>query len=122
MEGYRTPRINEICQYGRAVQDYVYIDDVTCVLAAMGLCNSSVDTVNVGSGRGHTTLEVIEILSRVTGLRAMVKYAPARPRDVQAVVLDMTRLHSLMAYEPKTLTDGVGLVWSSLGAPSAEQN
>ena len=104
---------------GRAVRDYVYIDDVTGALAAMVLRDLPVDTVNVGSGRGHTTLEVLEILSRVTGLRAIVEYAPARPHDVQSVVLDITRLRSLMAYEPKTLTDGVVLVWSSLGAPSA---
>jgi UDP-glucose 4-epimerase len=67
---------------GRAVRDYVYIDDVTGALAAMVLRDLPVDTVNVGSGRGHTTLEVLEILSRVTGLRAIVEYAPARPHDV----------------------------------------
>lgn len=94
---------------GSAVRDYVYIDDVAGAVAHLVCTAVDVDVVNVGSGSGHTTSDILQKLIRLTGRTPSVTYLPARPHDVRQIVLDTDRLRSIMDYRPVSLDDGLAL-------------
>jgi UDP-glucose 4-epimerase len=95
---------------GRIVRDYVYIGDV--VTAALALVERPRLPVilNVGSGHGHSLNEVIATIEEVSEERLTVEHRPARDFDVSEIVLDISRLRSLVDYEAAPLNEGIGRV------------
>jgi UDP-glucose 4-epimerase len=94
---------------GSAVRDYVYIDDVATVLATLVTTGMDVGVLNVGSGQGHTVLEVLEEVQRALGRTAIVEFQPPPRHEVGAVVLDTSKLKSLLGFEPTVFATGVQL-------------
>jgi UDP-glucose 4-epimerase len=101
---------------GASIRDYVYIDDVTSALARLVLNRVDCGVVNLGSGAGHSVVELLEVVSRTIGRSPVVEFVPRRPHDVDAIVLDISKLRSLIPYEPATLQDGVRATWETLNA------
>jgi UDP-glucose 4-epimerase len=56
--------------------------------------------VNLGSGHGHTVLEVIEAASEVTQRPIAVKIEARRPGDPSHLVADATRAKTLLGWRP----------------------
>ncbi|MFL5817587.1 MAG: NAD-dependent epimerase/dehydratase family protein [Conexibacter sp.] len=98
----------EIVLYGggATVRDFVYVGDVVTAVEGL-LGRPGPQVVNVGSGRGVSIRELLELVERTVGRRAQIAELPARPFDVNRVVLDVTRLLSLVPFEPLPL--GAGL-------------
>lgn len=94
---------------GSAVRDYVYVDDVADVVSRLVCDRVEAGTVNLGSGRGLTGLEVVNAISNAIGRPANVVFEPARDFDVRAVILDVARLQSLMPYSPTDFEHGLEL-------------
>jgi UDP-glucose 4-epimerase len=98
---------------GSMRRDYVFVDDVSRAIAQLVLHRIDVDVVNLGSGRGDSVTDVIECVSRVVGRPAVLEFQPARPYDVEAIVLDISKLQSLIPYVPTSLEDGLQKTWDS---------
>ncbi len=94
---------------GKALRDYILVDDVASVVARVVEDRIDVGTVNVGSGQGHTVLEIVDAVSRSIGVSAIVDHRPRRGFDVRSVVLDITRLSSLIPYAPTDFGRGLEL-------------
>jgi UDP-glucose 4-epimerase len=96
---------------GSAERDYVYIDDVADAITRLivGMVDSGV--VNVGSGQGHSVTGVLDIVSRVVGRPARIESQPARPHDVGSIVLDISKLQSLIDFVPISFKAGVLRTW-----------
>jgi UDP-glucose 4-epimerase len=96
---------------GSIVRDYVHVADVA--VAAVGL--SRLDHLplvcNVGSGVGHTTLEVLRIVEEKTATKLSVEWREDRPFDVRAIALDTDRLRELIDWKPRSLEDGIAATW-----------
>ena len=83
---------------GTCVRDYVHVQDLadahvhalTRLAAATGAL-----TVNAGSGRGYSVLEVIAAFERACGRRIGRLNAPRRPGDIGACYADLRRAESL---------------------------
>jgi UDP-glucose 4-epimerase len=101
---------------GTSIRDYVHIDDVTSALARLVLDRVDCGVVNLGSGIGHTVVQLLEVVSEAVGRSPVVEFVPRRPHDVDAIVLDVSKLRSLIPYEPTTLEVGVRATWESLNA------
>jgi UDP-glucose 4-epimerase len=79
---------------GSAVRDYVHVEDLAAAhLRALEVIASSDDpiTVNVGTGRGVSVLEVLEVARRITGAPIPAVPGPPRPGDPPAVWADTRR-------------------------------
>jgi UDP-glucose 4-epimerase len=76
---------------GTMVRDYVYISDLAQMMVGAFDKPHQYDTYNLGSGEGVAVNELIDSLKWVTGRDVKVAYLPARPVDVQHVVLDTAR-------------------------------
>lgn len=97
-----------------AVRDYVYVDDAARAVAALVSRTSTAPVINIGTGCGHTGVEVLECVGRVTGHPIQFENFAKRTFDVEANVLDISLLEAHVPFSPRTLEDGVIATWDAL--------
>lgn len=78
---------------GTGVRDYIHVVDladghVAALQHLLGTGSSL--TVNLGTGRGHSVLEVVKAFERASGRPIAYEFAPRRPGDVAACYADPT--------------------------------
>jgi len=100
---------------GRTVRDYIYIDDV--VAAMLLAADAPPALANVSSGQGHSVVEILDAVERVTGRRVVRTALPERHGDVLVNVLDNRRARRLFGWSPQVgLDDGLARTWEALAA------
>jgi UDP-glucose 4-epimerase len=92
---------------GSVVRDYIHVDDVADVVATVAGRTEVPAVLNVGTGVGTTVRDLLGLVGEVTGRRVRTEHRDPRPGDVQAVVLDVTLLRSLLGFEPIGLSEGL---------------
>lgn len=96
-----------------SVRDFVYIRDVIeAIFLAANKENLQGIILNVGSGVQHSVKEVVETLSKVSGvmLSPIWRVNPGRTGESSTWVADITRTKSFLQWKPKTsLEEGLGL-------------
>ncbi len=101
---------------GESIRDYVFINDVSAAVAALLLRDSTEALLNIGSGVGHSILDVIRLVESTTGKKINVEYWNARSFDVTSIVLDISRLSKEINYEPTDLSTGLTYTWQAFCA------
>ncbi|MDR6423168.1 UDP-glucose 4-epimerase [Paraburkholderia phenoliruptrix] len=91
----------EVWGDGSVIRDYVYIEDVVNALLLSIDCKDDERVFNIGSGRGHSLNEVLDVLERTVGQRAIRRYRPARSFDVPASVLSIESARRSLGWSPK---------------------
>jgi UDP-glucose 4-epimerase len=99
---------------GSAVRDFVHIDDVASAVAQLVMDRVDCGVVNLGSGSGWSVIDLLTVVSETVGRSPIVEFLHRRPYDVDAIVLDIAKLRSLISYEPMALVDGVHSTWAAL--------
>lgn len=100
---------------GRAVRDYLYIDDV--VQAMLCAVEHPACIVNVSSGEGRSVADVLAAVERASGRRIERQVVPEREGDVLANVLDNTRARALFDWQPRVgLDEGLTRTWQAFTA------
>jgi len=96
---------------GQQVRGNTYIDD--CVAATMAAANATQGEIyNVGGGETATVLGIVRKLEALSGRRAIIEFAAARPGDQQQTGADTTKLRLELAWEPRTkIDDGLARQW-----------
>lgn len=98
----------EVWGDGSVVRDYVYIEDViNAFLKAMDY-RGSPRTFNVGSGRGHSIVELLKVIESLLGHPIVRVIKGARNLDVPVNVLDISNARDFLKWEPRVpLRDGL---------------
>ena len=102
-------RLKELAVYGNdydtadgtGVRDYIHVGDLALghVAALRRLCDAPGSfTVNLGTGRGHSVLEVIHAFEQVSGRKVPYRIEPRRPGDVAACWADVSLAHELLQW------------------------
>ncbi len=99
---------------GRPIRDYVHISDVVRAACSLRRSSGQAIVVNVGTGRGHSTGEVLRAVESVTDTKLAAQRIPRRPGDVHSIVLDTTLLASLLNWAPESLHRGLASTWERL--------
>lgn len=88
---------------GTCIRDYIHVEDLaTAHLAALELLKpSSVMEMNLGTGVGHSVLEVIEACRRVTGHPIPMVVSDRRPGDPACLIADSSLAQSTLGWKPK---------------------
>lgn len=86
---------------GSVVRDYIYIADVVDALLAALSYKGDECIFNIGSGRGQSLNEVLDAITRITGLPVNRRYSPGRAFDVPASVLSIERAKQFLGWSPK---------------------
>jgi UDP-glucose 4-epimerase len=105
---------------GSAVRDFLYVRDLAGAIATLPAPPDVLQLLNVGSGVGTSLRALIRLLEEVTDLSARVEHLPARPFDVRASVLDISRLRTLVDFEPVPLREGLQATWAWLSQRELE--
>jgi UDP-glucose 4-epimerase len=87
---------------GTGVRDYIHVLDLAAghVAALQRLLGGGQSfTVNLGTGRGHSVLEVVRAFERASGRPIPYEIVPRRPGDVAACYADPTRARSLLGWQ-----------------------
>src|SRR5262245_54206847 len=95
---------------GTTIRDYIHVDDLaTAHVLALEYLGSGGETtlVNVGTGRGASTREVVEGTKRVSGVNFATQDGPRRPGDPTEVYADNRRARELLGWEPRHDLDGI---------------
>lgn len=105
---------------GTAIRDYIHVTDLTSahVKALEYISDGRPNTaVNLGTGRGHSVLEVIRTVESVSGASFPINFAPRRAGDPSILVADSGKAAKLLGWQPEfpALEDMVStaLCWHS---------
>jgi UDP-glucose 4-epimerase len=100
---------------GRQVRDYLYIDDFVEAVCRLVSRPATAGVFNLGSGRGSSLDELIELVGRVTGRSLRIERRPQRGGDVRAIVLDISRLSEATGWQPTvSLEEGLAVAWRQI--------
>jgi len=86
---------------GTGVRDYIHVEDLALghVAALRRLFDHPGSfTVNLGTGRGYSVLEVVAAFTQASGREVPYRIAARRPGDVAACYADATLAHSLLGW------------------------
>jgi len=88
---------------GTCVRDYIHVTDLAeAHIAALKhlIDGGSSAAFNVGTGTGHTVLEVLRAVEAVTGMKVPYEIAPRRDGDAAELVADSSKLRHALGWKP----------------------
>ena len=89
---------------GSCVRDYVHVSDVAeAHISGLNylLNGGKSETINLGSGQGHSVLEIIDLIRKELKLPLEYTVNPRREGDPDSLIADITFAKSLLNYRPK---------------------
>ena len=89
---------------GTCIRDYVHVSDIADahLLAANYLeTHHGGETINLGTGEGHSIFEILELLVKNTNATVTFKHSPRRPGDPPRLVADISYAKKILQYQPK---------------------
>jgi UDP-glucose 4-epimerase len=100
---------------GSTIRDYIHVNDLADAhVRALGYLErgGASTVVNVGTGRGASTIEVIEATKRISGVDFATASGPRRPGDPTEVYADNRRARAVLGWEPRyDLDDIITSAW-----------
>ena len=98
-----------------AIRDYIHVRDLAAahILALETTAKGKSGSFNVGTGSGHSVLEVLSALEAETGSAMLRNYLPRRPGDPAALVADTRKIMADLGWRPR-LSDLRKIVRSAL--------
>ena len=88
---------------GTAVRDYIHVADLADAhVRALGACEPGRHLIiNLGSGRGYSVREVVEVARRVTGRTLTTEDHPRRSGDPAVLIASNARAGDLLGWRPE---------------------
>jgi UDP-glucose-4-epimerase GalE len=101
---------------GTCIRDYIHVQDLAAAhIAALEALAGGAGSgaYNVGTGKGHSVLEVIQAVEAVTGLKVPVTTGPRRAGDAPSLVADSAKLARTFGWKPRftDLREIVSTAW-----------
>ena len=110
---------------GTCVRDYIHVNDLADAhvralqhLETQQLENSAAEkggvslAINLGTGRGHSVLEVIRAVENTTGRQVRRKIVPRRPGDPPVLVADPAKAQNVLGWTAqRNLAEIVSSAW-----------
>ncbi|SDX42475.1 UDP-glucose 4-epimerase GalE [Litoreibacter albidus] len=89
---------------GSCIRDYVHVSDLVhghmLALEHLSAQGGSL-TLNLGSGRGTSNFEIVEMVERLTGRSVPVEIAPRRAGDPPMLVADTSLAYETLGFKPQ---------------------
>ena len=100
---------------GTCVRDYIHVSDLADAhVRALQYLESGGDSIalNLGTGRGHSVLEVIQAAEKATGQPVRRNTGPRRPGDPPVLVADVALAQRVLGWSAqRNLADIVSSAW-----------
>lgn len=97
---------------GTCIRDYIYVVDlakahVAAMARVLDQDTTSIEYFNIGTGKGVSTLEVVEGFERATGVKVNWSYAPRREGDIEKVWGNVDLANNVLGWKAETPLDDV---------------
>ena len=98
---------------GTCIRDYIYVVDLAKAhVKAMERVlehpeTDKVEVFNIGTGRGLSTLEVVEGFEKATGVKLPWSFASRREGDIEKVWGDVSKANKVLGWKAETPTEEV---------------
>lgn len=92
---------------GTALRDYVHVSDLASAhVKALRylLKNGKSQSLNLGTGRGHTVMKVIHAAEKSSGKKISIKMSARRPGDPAKLVADSRQAKNILKWAPAYTT------------------
>ncbi len=87
---------------GTGIRDFIHVMDLAeghrQALEVLLASDEQILTLNLGSGHGHSVLEMIQAFERINGCPVAYEFAPRRPGDVAESVADSSAARHLLGW------------------------
>lgn len=110
---YKTWKNEKLTVWGDGLnqKDYLMVEDLVSVTYNL-VANKAVGVYNIGSGKGSSVLDILEVIKDVTGINPEVEFVSQKKTDVKGFVLNCSKALRDQNYIPRTeLQSGVCEVW-----------
>jgi len=100
---------------GTCIRDYIHVSDLAeaHVLGLDYLAGGKSAALNLGTGSGHSVLEVISTIERVTGRKVPRSISARRPGDPATLVADPSRAQKVLNWKAtRSLDQIVSTAWA----------
>jgi len=101
---------------GTCIRDYIHVTDLATahVRALEYLASGGPSTaLNLGTGEGHSVLELVLVAEKVTGRPIPKQICPRRPGDPPVLVADARRAYETLKWKPsRSIRDIVASAWN----------
>ncbi len=89
---------------GNETRDWTFVEDIVNGLLSMGVVEEAVgEAINLGSGIDHKVGDMAEIVNKLTGNKAGIKYTERRNWDAKTCLLSsINKAKDILNYKPKT--------------------
>lgn len=92
---------------GSSVRDYIYIDDLALIVKELLLKNVTNTALNIGSHKGYSINDIINVLRTIVSEPVTVNYVTSRKVDVANMILDTSNLKEYVDIKLTPLKEGV---------------
>lgn len=102
---------------GTCIRDYIYVVDlakahVAAMTRVLEEDTDPVEIFNIGTGRGLSTLEVVEGFEKATGVKLNWAYAPRREGDIEKVWGNVDKANKVLGWKADTpIEDVLASAW-----------
>jgi len=103
---------------GLAIRDYIHVADVAAAVLQLMSVHPETTVLNVGSGTGHSILDLISMSSAITGRKLRIRFERQRSFEVRRNVLDISLLRQLIELKPSGLGIALRQTWHQMTAGS----
>lgn len=92
---------------GTCIRDYIYVVDlakahVKAMQRVLDEDTEPIEIFNIGTGRGVSTLEVVEGFEKATGVKVNWAYAPRREGDIEKVWGNVDKANKVLGWKADT--------------------
>ena len=98
----------EIWGDGKAIRDYLYIDDFCRAVNMLIEKNITNEILNIGSSIGFSINQIKDLIIKYSNNNLKIIYKEARQIDVPFNILDIKKIKSKIGWEPKvSISEGI---------------
>jgi UDP-glucuronate 4-epimerase len=95
---------------GESRRDYTYVDDIVAGILASIEVNPPFEIINLGESQTITLLEMVRQLEDALGKKALLRFLPNQPGDMEITCADIDRAKRILGYNPqKPFKEGIRL-------------
>jgi len=87
---------------GRAVRDWLYVDDAAIAIMKSLKKNTGLEPINIGTGVGHSIASLAKCIQTTVGYTGELHYDLTKPDGAPRKIMDNTRCANMLGWKPST--------------------
>ena len=92
----------QVFNHGQMKRDFTYIDDIIDGIVYSINKNYKCEVFNLGNSSSENLMEVVSLLEKKIGKKAIIQYEPMQPGDVSNTWADIEKAEQKLEFSPKT--------------------